>query len=163
MTLSIFVWRRWVKPINAATAPTNARWMRIRPRANSSVIPNDHRPLVIRGMLHKHRENCSQRETDRGTSSSRHHRRYQSDVVHHGSTSNLPRPPGTDKSWVIIAMVVYSLRVRKQVMGTAASNQADLVLVLRLHAFLSKMGMIKDFKIFHLGAEQSERMEATQI
>ncbi|KAL9028599.1 MAG: hypothetical protein Q9196_003059 [Gyalolechia fulgens] len=30
--------------------------------------------------------------------------------------------PGTGKSWVIIALIVYSLRVRKQVMVTTASD-----------------------------------------
>ncbi|KAL8945387.1 MAG: hypothetical protein Q9211_000096 [Gyalolechia sp. 1 TL-2023] len=72
-------------------------------------------------------------------------------------------PPGTGKSWVIIALIVYCLRVRKQVMVTAASNQAVKVLVLRLHAFLAKMGKIDSFKIFHLGTEQSERMYAAQV
>lgn len=71
--------------------------------------------------------------------------------------------PGTDKSHLIIALVVHCLMSRLRVMVTAASNQAIAVLVARLDALLTTRNQHRNYRIIHLQTETTEDLRAIQV
>ncbi|KAL8988540.1 MAG: hypothetical protein Q9177_002404 [Variospora cf. flavescens] len=72
-------------------------------------------------------------------------------------------PPGTGKTYLIVAVIVYCLKVGVKVMITAASNQALALLVARLHSALRTHNLRGDHRIFHLYSEGKEDMRAIQL
>ncbi|KAL8653666.1 MAG: hypothetical protein Q9210_001961 [Variospora velana] len=71
--------------------------------------------------------------------------------------------PGTGKSYLIIAVIAYCLRMKLRLMVTAASNQAIAVLVARLNFELNRNNIRGDHQIFHLRTQPMEDIRAIQL
>ncbi|KAI4290370.1 MAG: hypothetical protein L6R35_000359 [Caloplaca aegaea] len=71
--------------------------------------------------------------------------------------------PGTGKSYLIIAVIVYCLKMKLRLMVTAVSNQAIAVLVASLNFELSRKNIRGDHRIFHLRTQAIEDIRAIQL
>ncbi|KAL8723026.1 MAG: hypothetical protein Q9181_007367 [Wetmoreana brouardii] len=92
---------------------------------------------------------------------------YDKDVSNRFSTcrqSICHGPPGTGKTAVILALIVYCLMIKWPMLVVAGSNQAVAVITKRLYVQLKNRKKL-DFKIFHLRSQQAEailRLQHTQ-
>lgn len=74
-----------------------------------------------------------------------------------GRLTLIQGPPGTGKTEVVVAFILYCLKINKQVLVVAGSNAALNVIAKRLERGLKKAGMSLE-DIFHLKAPGAEQM-----